>query len=477
MAVTMAAMNAWAQSPVPPTSATQEEWHVAAIFTSGDQSEDVNETMAVVFDGNDIYFNFPNPITGNTWMKGTRNGETVTFAKGQKVGTYGGQNIYYMGLDENGLCDIVFNYDEGNGLFTMTDMWLTLNGSLTKNSALGYFSPVVVTRNDSESEAQSYVMTGKNVNPNNQEQYENINETVLVRIDGSNIAIQGLSAYDPAVWLKGTISEGIATFAKRQPAGSYNNTALYFIGYDGSETDIIFSYDAETGVLIAGQYILCIAADGDTYELLQDIVLAPKDGSGDTPMPEVVTPPAGLKASPYIFTGNKMLTDEEGGYLGTEEVKYNVKLGFYNNNTEVFIQGLCNYLPEAWVKGTVGEEFLGAQPVTFAKGQFYGQYGLYPLYLAARQGNYLTNMVLNYDSQKREFTNESGVYLVTNLMPDQPAVVDLFVTVKLSPGSLSGIQSVTADHSADDAWYTLQGVRVDRPGRGIFIYKAKKVKR
>lgn len=348
MAVTMAAMNVLAQSSVPPTSATQEEWRVAAIFTSGDQSEDVNEAMTVAFDGNDIYFNFPNPITGNTWMKGTRNGETVTFAKGQKVGAYGGQNIYYMGLDSNGLCDIVFNYDEANGLFTMTDMWLTLNGSLTENSALGYFSPIVVTK---------------------------------------------------------------------------------------------------------------------------------KSSGGDTPTPEVVTPPAGLKAAPYIFSGTKMLTDEEGGYLGTEEVKYNVKVGFYNNNTEVFIQGLCNYLPEAWVKGTVGEEFLGDQPVTFAKGQFYGQYGLYPLYLAARQGNYLTNMVFNYDPQTRTFTNEGGVYLVTNLMPDQPAVVDMFVTATLSPGSLSGIQSVTADHSADDAWYTLQGVRIDKPGKGIFIYKGKKIKR
>ncbi len=65
-------------------------------------------------------------------------------------------------------------------------------------------------------------------------------------------------------------------------------------------------------------------------------------------------------------------------------------------------------------------------------------------------------------------------------MPDQPAVVDLFVTVKLSPGSLSGIQSVTANHSADDAWYTLQGVGIDKldsmPTKsGVYIHNGKKV--
>lgn len=40
--------------------------------------------------------------------------------------------------------------------------------------------------------------------------------------------------------------------------------------------------------------------------------------------------------------------------------------------------------------------------------------------------------------------------------------------------SPTGIESVEQD-ATDDAWYTLQGVRVDRPTRGIYIHKGKKV--
>ena len=470
-------MSICAQS-APPATAQTEEWYVSYNFTSGDESETATEAMQVAFDGDDIYFNFPNPITGNTWMKGTRDGAVVTFAKGQTVGTYGGTKVYYMGQNEDGLCDIVFNYDEANGIFYMTDMWLLLNGSLTQSYALGYFSLVVVSKTNGggDADATDYVLTGKNVNPSNESQYEEINEVVKVRIDGSSIAIQGLSAYDASAWLTGTISNGVATFAKRQSAGSYNNTPLYFIGYDGSEQDVTFSYDEASGMLVAQQYILCITEDGNTYQMLQDVVLTPGSEVGPA-QPEVVVPPTGMVVTKYVFTANKMLTDDEGNYSGYEEVKRQLRIGFFNNNTEVYVQGFCEQLPNAWVKGTVTDGAFGDKTVTFAAGQYYGQYGLYPLYLAARYGNEFTDMVFNYDPQTREFQNEGGVYLILNAMPSQPAPIEQYVTVKLTPGVYSGIDGITADPTANDAWYNTQGIRVAQPGKGIYIYKGKKVKK
>jgi hypothetical protein len=468
-------LTANAQS-TPPTTATVEEWMVSAIFTSGGESENVNEAMQVAFDGNDIYFNFPNPIQGNTWMKGTRNGTTVTFAKGQKVGSYGGRTVYYVGLGENNtLCDMVFTYDEANSQFVLGDMYLVLNGSLTENSALGYFSPVVIMKENASSDTtQDYVLTGKNVNPYDESQYEELSEDVKVVVDGSNISIQGLSAFDPSLWLQGTIDGSAATFAKRQSAGTYNTTQLYMIGYDGKECDITFSYDATTRVLVAQQYILCVTSDGNTYQMLTDIVLSPKSGAQPV-QPEVVTPPAGLQTTPYVFTGNKMLYNDQGEYTGYEEVKRNARVGFHSSS-EVYIQGLCEQLPEAWVKGTVSDGAFGDKDVTVAAGQYYGQYGLYPLYIVARYGNELTDMKLVYDPQTREFKNEGGVYMVLNVMPNQPAPIEIYATVSLTPGTLSGIKDVEKV-KADSAtsYYNLSGQRVKNPSKGIFIVNGKKV--
>ena len=484
----MAAVCMMAQSN-PPADATKETWYINALFTSGGESEDVSEPMDIAYSGEDVYFNFPNPITGNTWMKGTRNGNYVTFDRGQLVGSYGGTKIYYMGVGESGLCDIEFTYNEEAEAYVLGDMWLALTNSLTQANALGYFSPVMITKNapSSTDDETAYTMTGKNVNPNNEEQYENLNEDVTVTIEGSEVSIQGLSAFDSKVWLKGTLADGIVTCKTRQSAGSYSNTPLFFIGYDGAECDITFSYDEATGVLVAGQYILCVTEAGVTYQMLTDIVLSPKGGSGST-LPEVVTPPAGLQTTPYVFTGAKMLTDEEGNYTGTEEVKYNVRIGFYNNS-EVYVQGLCQYLPEAWVVGSIGEEFLGDKPITFAAGQFYGQYGIYPLYMVARYNNGLTNMVYNYDPQTREFTNDGGYFLVLNVMPDQPAPVEMFVHSTMKPGTYNGIETIDNGHSSMDnghssmlnGTYDLQGRRVngqwpmDNGPKGIYIYQGKKI--
>lgn len=39
----------------------------------------------------------------------------------------------------------------------------------------------------------------------------------------------------------------------------------------------------------------------------------------------------------------------------------------------------------------------------------------------------------------------------------------------------SGIEAVTTEKQGDDAWYNLQGMRVERPAHGIYIHNGKKV--
>ena len=95
--------------------------------------------------------------------------------------------------------------------------------------------------------------------------------------------------------------------------------------------------------------------------------------------------------------------------------------------------------------------------------------------MVARYGNQLTDMVFNYDEMTKTFSNDGGVYLVLNLMANQPAPIEMYVTATLKPGTYTAIESVTDGKPADEAWYTQQGVRVTRPSKGIYIKGGKKV--
>ena len=304
---------------------------------------------------------------------------------------------------------------------------------------------------------------------------EEIEQSVQIAISGTDIYVQMINPFAQSMrlWIKGTIdaTAGTATFPIQKITASYGGVWMSGLSESGVGP-VVFSY-SDGMMMCTDQYIqFCDNQQGNNpycYHSMTTYLRAIADDP-------VVEAPTGLKTTAYIFTGNKLNYDDQGNYAGYEEVKYNVKVGFYNNSQEVYIQGLCSYLPDGWVKGTVGEEFLGDLPYTFEAGQCYGKYGYYQLYLAGRYGNYLQNMVFNYDKQTREFTNEGGLYLVVNAHKSQPRPVDIFSTAKLSPGSVVAIEGIDADKSAtQDAWYSLQGIRMAKPTKGLYIRDGKMI--
>ena len=455
----MAAVCMMAQSN-PPADATKETWYINALFTSGGESEDVSEPMDIAYSGEDVYFNFPNPITGNTWMKGTRNGNYVTFDRGQLVGSYGGTKIYYMGVGESGLCDIEFTYNEEAEAYVLGDMWLALTNSLTQTNALGYFSPVTITKNapSSTDDETAYTMTGKNVNPNNEEQYESLDERVKVAIEGDSIFIQGLSAYDPSAWLAGTISDSIATFKKNQPAGVYGGKQLYFIGYAGeSDIDIEFDYLSSLEMLVAKSYILCATADHNTYQILTDVVLKKQ---GDDPQPDepLVELPAGATPIDYTFKATSILYNPDGSLAGMQPVEMPVKVAFAGSK-EVYVQGLCDFMPEAWVKGTVDTD-----EVTFARGQFMGR-SVYPVYFMGRIFNEMSDVVFTLSNNR--VLRSGSYYVVINASKSEFMPYSVYAGVTMERNT-SGIDAPAADGTAE-IYTDLQGRRTGKSARGLLI--------
>lgn len=136
-----------------PTQSVTETWYVAYTFHYyGDnnelESESDVEQMDITFNGNNIAFNFPNPVNGNSMLRGTRNdGNSYVFSNGQYIGLLGSENAYFCGSNGSELTDITFLYDEEKQTFTCNDPIL-INSSQTAISYWGYFSSVVISKEE-----------------------------------------------------------------------------------------------------------------------------------------------------------------------------------------------------------------------------------------------------------------------------------------------------------------------------------------
>jgi hypothetical protein len=450
-----------AKAVTPPTGAAVETWYANFTMHTPQGDEKISEPMEVAISGQDIYFNLLNPITGATWVKGTNNGGMVTFASGQFIGSYNG-SVYMMGQNEQGVCDVTFTYHSDYGVFVQDEMYLVLSASKTTIDAWAYYTGMMVTRDpytdDPRNRAEDWTLTGRNVNPNNEEQYESLDERVKVAIEGDSIFIQGLSAYDPSAWLAGTISDSIATFKKNQPAGVYGGKQLYFIGYAGeSDIDIEFDYLSSLEMLVAKSYILCATADHNTYQILTDVVLKKK---GDDPQPDepLVELPAGATPIDYTFKATSILYNPDGSLAGMQPVEMPVKVAFAGSK-EVYVQGLCDFMPEAWVKGTVDTD-----EVTFARGQFMGR-SVYPVYFMGRIFNEMSDVVFTLSNNR--VLRSGSYYVVINASKSEFMPYSVYAGVTMERNT-SGIDAPAADGTAE-IYTDLQGRRTGKSARGLLI--------
>ncbi len=438
--VALLPMMAQAQTLVtPPADAEVEDWTISFVYhyndNAGEQTENISETMGVVFDGTDVYFNLPNPITGNAWVKGSLTSSTAVFLRSQFIGSNNGYTGYFDGLADGGLCDVVFYYNSEQGIFS-TDYYVLINSSTTANSPWCYYTDVVVTKgavNPDSSltppesvEQEDWILTGRNTNPSNEAQYEELNEVVKVAISDGNIWIQGLCGYVPSAWLKGTISGAKATFPKRQLMGSgYGSPDLYMIGYNGAETDIVFDYDAEKGTLTAQAYILAVSADDVAYLQLTNVYLYKKGEDTPDPTEQLVTPPAGLTTQEYQFKATSIEYDMDGSVAAMTPVTWNVRVGF--SGQDVYIQGLTQHLPDAWVKGTKNDD-----AYRFDAGQFYGKTKLgQKFYFGSLIFNSLASMDMAWNSSTFTFSGGS-FYLILNSQPAVSAPYEVYAGVTIT---------------------------------------------
>lgn len=406
----IASVAVQAQAVTLPNDATvEDDWVCSFVFHTTQGDETVSEKMGVAFSGNDVYFHLPNPFAGNTWVKGTLGEGSATFAKGQYLGNYSGA-VYMVGQDENGICDLVFGYNAEKHVFTLDNMQLVLSSSATSVSAWGYYTGMTVVKGgEVQGDSWSLAYTMHYQGTNGQEQTDNGTETVDVVIDGNNVAINFPNPLNGAAWIRGTINGNVATFPQGQEMGTYDGSPFYLAGQNQNGLcDVVFNYDAENGVFTLGEMYLLINSSTTTAAPWCYFSKATiSKGSTVTPEPEeeTVALPAGLTPLRYVFDARDVIYDTDGSILRMDNVNRPVQVAFDNTNKEVYVQGLCDFLPEAWVKGVIDDD-----QVVFAKGQFVGKMVGQNVYLMGKQYGSLSDITFNYVNGEMK----QGGYVIFN---------------------------------------------------------------
>jgi len=390
------AVSGRAQSLTLPENATvEDDWTCSFVMHSTSGDETVSEVMKVAFSGEDVYFFLPNPIAGNTWVKGTVDGGTATFAKGQYLGNYNGA-VYMVGQDAEGICDVVFGYNADEHLFTLGDMQIVLSSSATSIDAWAYYTGMTVSKGGAVAEGEwTFTYTMHYYDSSSQEQTDGGSEPVEVVINGSEVAINFPNPLNGAAWVKGTINGTQAVFPQGQQMGTYGGQPFYLVGLGESGLcDVVFNYDSANNVFtLADMYVLMNGSTtkSDPWCYFSQVTIA--KGSAVVEEEETaVELPEGLTQQRYSFEAREIVYNTDGTIAQMNYVARPVQVAF-SGNTEVYVQGLCDFLPEAWVKGTVDDD-----EITFEKGQFMGKMLGYSVYLTGKSYGELSDITFRYSN-------------------------------------------------------------------------------
>ena len=213
--------------------------------------------------------------------------------------------------------------------------------------------------------------------------WEVVDRMLQIGFDGTDVYMQGFSVYLPEAWIKGVLSEDGSTVTfPAQYFGSLYGNDIYFYPITPLENeyvriDAVFNYDGRADVFILDQEQVCYIlenayADHVGWYYMYDSEM------NITPDINTVIVPEDLETQPYLLTGYYMGYYEDiDEWFEGDPLMGSTKVGF--DGDDIYVQGLCSYLPTAWVKGhREGDSYV------FENGQYFGPFvfvgEVYPLY-------------------------------------------------------------------------------------------------
>ncbi len=293
---------------------------------------------------------------------------------------------------------------------------VTVSGAEAKNYAISYTDgKLVVTAADGDVlvvvpagvEQQDWYMEGIYYTQNSSEEVvpSVVTKDTKVAINGNDIYVQGLATWFPDAWMKGEINGTTAIFKSGQFVGTDEYGKEYMIGSADGKTisDIEFGFDTEAQKLTLKTFLI---ENGDSRDEFLLYGYYEPDGLTITNKAtmatyEPVKVPAGLVSEQWNLHAYDM---------NEAEVELPVAVGIDGNN--IYVQGLCKYLPKAWVKGT-----LNGTTATFAAGQYYGKYAIYEMFFGGYNpnGDTMKDVVFSYDAEAGRMVTNDIILLNSNV--------------------------------------------------------------
>ena len=301
---------------------------------------------------------------------------------------------------------------------------------------------------------ETYYLTTANNNGMEWEPYE---AEVELGFDGDDVWLMGISMYLPEAWIHGTREGNTITFPNSQLLGSYE-ALLYFkcaeinlVDGTTSQKDMVLTFDGED-TYTTFDYVFITTDKENLYfvNYYQGLTLSKV-------LDEVVEVPEGLETAEYFYNFTT-------SYDGSEEVEDQIIVNVGFDGDDVYIQGLWEVLPEAWVMGRMVDGRLVIDLPQYL-GDYEEEYlGTYPIYLIgfdAWTGVVQPQLTFDYDTTTGVFSNPSTTYGMginkTGYLNFQDFDESSLVPVNPS----SGVTTIVADQAHGVEHYDLQGRRIN----------------
>ena len=448
-----------------PEGVESQTWYLSAYNDYGGGNGEVQ----VAFDGNDIYLQGLSSALPEAWIKGSVDGNTATFATGQYLGLgYGAYDMFFVGADGSyNVKDVVFNYDAEGGSLKTADYIV-----VSQDETLSYFYesymdteitrekpalPETVTVPDGL-QTNEWLFEATRDNYGTTEPYVN---HVQVGFDGQDVYIQGLAESFTTGWVKGSLSEDgkTVTFPANQFMGITGEEPYideyYFTSVDGEGnlTGVVLDYDAAAGRLSTTQPVYINSTRTRLYPFFAftDVVMTMKTETADTPAtPSVESFYGGWS---YSVRFDIPATNAEGKSLITSKLSYQVM---------VEKDGVEQVLPLTVACYPMLEQDMEEVPYNFE----------------AKWDILLHGKMINLNQGEEEIKTWSKIGVRSIYRGGGEEHTSAIGWYDLEPfWQEMGIeQTTTAVEPADDAWYTVTGVRVAKPAAaGLYIHKGRKV--
>lgn len=272
--------------------------------------------VTIIEDGDNVYIK--NPIckyTTGAWVKGTKNGDTITVAAHQPL-TYNSNYSTTISLRWGVITaagNIANADDHAEGFkFSVDGNVLTLEGTTAydqtvtadayymgafwddDNTATGYGDAETVLTYDegyvppstelvtlpAGTEYTGWYMNGTSVTSSSETPIKN--QSVNVAIVGNDVYVQGISAEFPAAWVKGTMDGNTIKFDQFQYVGKYSAYDCWFVGINpatGEMKDAMATYDAAAKTITFADDVIINAAADRVYYLdwFADVVISAEE--------------------------------------------------------------------------------------------------------------------------------------------------------------------------------------------------------